>query len=300
MTSGATILATCPSRTAIAGNPSDGYGGAVLSTPIDDLVASAASSPADAFRVDTSDAELRRLLDATAAEFEAITDTLPNIAVSASTTIPRSVGLAGSSALIVATLRVLSAAASVDLKPSDLAAAAHRIERERLSIVGGRQDPIVQSAGRPVLMDFDAPDKTVAVTPVEIGPDIALFVAWDGSYSESSDVAHRMLRRRAADPSNRPLLTELADQARDAAEAIRGRDSERLGTAINRTFDLRCELTEIDRRQIRLVTIGREAGAATNSAGSGGSIVGLAPTAVALPRLRSTYEDAGCTFLEIY
>ena len=300
MTDDASIIATCPARAAIAGNPSDGYGGAVLSTPLDELVASAAGRPADRFGIDAAGDDVHRLLDATSDEFEAMVGRLPPLELSASTTIPRSVGLAGSSALILAALRVLAAATSTDWTPLDLAGAALRIERDRLSIVGGKQDPVVQAAGRPVLMDFASSDELAAVTAVEFGPEIALFVAWDAGYTESSDVAHTILRRRASDPSRAPLIDELARQAHAAVAAIRRRDVGAFAATINRTFDLRRELTEIDRRQIRLVEIGREAGAATNSAGSGGSVIGLADTIADLSTLRSVYDRAGCGFLEIY
>lgn len=299
MSSGTTTIAVCPARAAIAGNPSDGYGGAVLSVTVDDLLASAAGRPHDRFEVDARDPDLARLLDATAAEFELTTGRLPDLHLSASTTIPRSVGLAGSSALIVAALRVLASETHRSWTPLELARIVLRVERERLEIAGGMQDPVVQAANRPVLMEFST-DGAVAVSSVDLHADLVLFVAWDPAYSESSDVAHRALRRRAELPENRRLLEQLAELARGAAVAAERGDVATLATAIDETFDLRRELTEIDPRQVELVEIGRRAGAATNSAGSGGSVIGLARTVGDLPAIRTAYDDAGCELIEIY
>ena len=66
-----------------------------------------------------------------------------------STTIPRSVGLAGSSAIVIAALR----AAGVDLEPPEVAELALAIERDDLGIAAGLQDRAVQAFDQPVLVD---------------------------------------------------------------------------------------------------------------------------------------------------
>ena len=44
MPTGRSVVATCTARAALAGNPSDGYGGAVLAVPVPDLFATVATS----------------------------------------------------------------------------------------------------------------------------------------------------------------------------------------------------------------------------------------------------------------
>ena len=66
--------------------------------------------------------------------------------------IPRSVGLAGSSAIVVATLRALARPGDPAPDPLELAKLALLVEQD-LGIVAGLQDRAVQATGEPVLVD---------------------------------------------------------------------------------------------------------------------------------------------------
>ncbi len=65
MPTGRSIVTTCPARAALAGNPSDGYGGAVVAVPVPDLAAFASTEPADRFSIRAGDPELDRLARST-------------------------------------------------------------------------------------------------------------------------------------------------------------------------------------------------------------------------------------------
>src|SRR5438477_3723375 len=82
-------------RAALAGNPSDLYGGAVLAVTLPSLTAHVVAEPADELVVEPQNA----LVEAAARRLGATAK------LAWSTTIPRSVGLGGSSALVIATLR---------------------------------------------------------------------------------------------------------------------------------------------------------------------------------------------------
>jgi glucuronokinase len=295
MPTGRSIVSTCPARAALAGNPSDGYGGAVVAIPIPDLTAMASATEADEPAVLTTDPELRRLLDATVTAFTVEIGPLPPLAVSASTTIPRSVGLAGSSALIIAALRVLAAWTGHRWEPMELARIALAIERDRLGVEAGLQDRLVQAIGTPVAMTFDP----VGYERLELPEHHTLFVAWQTDAGEPSGVLHRSLRRRfdAGDPPVVVAMRSLAVQAGRARRGIEVGDAALLADAMDASFDLRASIVDVGDRQRRLVDIGRRGGAAVNSAGSGGSVVGLARRRVDLPRLQRAYESAGATFL---
>jgi glucuronokinase len=290
MSTGRSVVATCPARAALAGNPSDGYGGAVVAVPIPDLCATVATSEADEFAIHVADPELRRLLDATAAVFAEEVAPLPAVSLSASTTIPRSVGLAGSSAFVIATLRALGGWSGLRWDRLALARLALAVERDRLGIQAGLQDRLVQSVGRPVSMTFDP----VGFEPLDIDEDLPLFVAWSTGAARSSDAVHRSLRRRhdAGDPEVHELMRALAVQAQAADRAVRDRDRAGLAAAIDRTFDLRTRLVDVGDAQQRLVRIGRRFGAAVNSAGSGGSVVGLAPSTDDVEAIIEAYRRA--------
>ena len=296
MPTGRSFASTCSARAALAGNPSDGYGGAVVAMPIDAMFAMASTTEASGFEVDAADPELHKLLATTGDAFQDYVGSLPDVRLSASTNIPRSVGLGGSSALVIAALRALGAWATIRWEPIELAHLALSVERDRLGIEAGLQDRLVQVTGRAASMTF-AP---ITVDVIDL-PDWPFFIAWAPSAAEMSDAVHRSVRRRyeAGDPDVHIAMIELAEQATIARMAIDHADRQRLGEAMTRTFELRTTMIDVGPAQRRLVDIGQRAGAAVNSAGSGGSIVGLANDDDHVTELQGIYESAGAMFLSV-
>jgi len=94
-------------------------------------------------------------------------------------------------------------------------------------------------------------------------------------------------------------MAELAVQARRAHRAIVDDDRDLLADAMDRSFVLRAAMVEIPPLQQVLVDVGRRAGAAVNSAGSGGSVVGIARDEAHLEALRSAYAEAGAGFCDL-
>ena len=295
MPTGRSLVSTCVARAALAGNPSDGYGGAVVAVPVNDLAAMASVTEADRFTIRAGNRDLAQLLKASADAFSEAQGALPDVTLSASTSIPRSVGLAGSSALVIATLRALAALVNHRWEPIELAELALSIERDRLGIAAGLQDRLVQAVNRPVSMTFDP----VSYHELALPTTMTLFVAWNPHGSQPSDTLHRSLQRRfdGGDPQVESAMHELAVQASRARKAIEHGDMLVLGDAMDRSFDLRASITEIDSTQQMLIDLGRAAGAAVNSAGSGGSVVGLTSQVDDVPALRSSYEDHGFELL---
>lgn len=298
MPTGRSVVATCAARAALAGNPSDGYGGAVVAVPVPDLCATVAATEADEFGVVTSDPDLRRLLSAAADGFAESVGPLPQVTVSASTTIPRSVGLAGSSALVIAALRALGGWSEHQWDRIALAELALSIERDRLGIAAGLQDRLVQAVGSAVAMTFDP----VGYAVLNPDPDLPLFVAWSRGDAQPSGTVHRSLRRRydAGDEQVHDTMRALVVQARRAERAIRDRDATLLGEAMDATADLRPRLVEVPASQQRMIAIGRASGAAVNSAGSGGSVVGLASRRDRLDDVIAAYRSEGLEAIELF
>jgi glucuronokinase len=291
------VATSCPARAALAGNPSDGYGGAVVAVPIDDLFAVATTNEVDRFGVTASDPDLHRLLSATADAFADSVGALPPVELAASTTIPRSVGLAGSSALVIAALRSLAAWSGHRWAPIDLAELALEVETDRLGIAAGLQDRLVQAAGELVAMHFDP----VACDVLERPDGLRLFVAWQVGAAETSDTVHRSLRRRfdGGDERVRSAMTDLAQQAELAHDAIAGGSLGQLAAAMDRSYELRKTIIAVSPEQEALVETGRRARAAVNSAGSGGSVVGLARSDLHLEQLESVYRESGAGWTTI-
>src|SRR5512132_2136068 len=132
-------------RAALAGNPSDGYGGAVLAACVPRLAARARATAADEPLSDPPSA----LVDATIARFAH-----GPCAVRWETTVPREVGLGGSSAIVTATVRALCALHGHALEPDELAEMVLAVEVEDLGIAAGPQDRYAQAHEGLVLMDF--------------------------------------------------------------------------------------------------------------------------------------------------
>jgi glucuronokinase len=284
--------AEVPARAALAGNPSDGYGGRTLAVTIPAWRARVEVSPGAA-RIDPPDQEGSALMRAAIEQF-GIT---PDFTLRWATTIPRQVGLAGSSALITAALKAMAAATGTELEPDRLATMAWESETG-LGIVAGPQDRVVQAHGGLVAMDFDpehgAIGKAEVLDPALLPP---LFVAWQRVPSTSSHHYHVHLRRRHAegDPDVLQALGRLAGVAGAARYALVARDHATFARCLDASFELRRRLGPLDPDHVALIECAREHGASANYAGSGGAIVGTLPADP--DPLRQALAAQGCGML---
>ena len=213
----------------------------------------------------------RELVDATVRRFSEDVAEVTGIDLVARTDIPRSVGLAGSSAIVIATLRVLESVSGTELSDDTIASLAHTVERVDLGIAGGWQDQVIQSRGVPLLMEFGEPRVARRLEPAPI----SLYLAWSERASEPSGDSHAELRRHAHRSAD--LMRELAALARTAATAMEAGDLDELRSAIDSTFDIRCRLMTINPVHRSTIETARAHGAAANFAGSGGAVVGVVP-----------------------
>jgi len=210
--------------------------------------------------------------------------------------VPRQVGLAGSSAIVVAGLRALSAWFGLALAPAVVAELAWRAETEELGIAAGPMDRVVQAHEGFLAMDFGQPWTHVALDPACLPP---MFIAWDAEPGRDSGAVHAPVRARweRGEPEVVAAVAELGRLAGDGVEALRQRDATRLGRLIERNFEVRARVWGLDPRDGELVAIGRRRGAAVKLAGSGGAVVGLVRDAEHGAALAEAYRDAGCGFL---
>ena len=300
------VRASASARAGLVGNPSDAFGGAVVAAPVPGLAAEVAVADADRLAVEGPADESswsgvpallehvdrygheggRRLVTAAVARLArhaGQVDDRPFV-VRWSTTIPRSVGLAGSSALVVATLRAVAARWGVDLAPEQLAGLALEAERDELGIAAGLQDRAVQASASTVLVDGGRFRPLAAPAP------ILLAVAWDPAAASPSARYHADLRRRFEDgePDVVSAVEELADLAREAADAVERGDADALAERVGATWQLRRRLGAVAPAQDALVAAAASVGLTATSAGSGGSVVAVAPEPDALRRLAAT------------
>lgn len=305
----ASIEISVPARVHLAGNPSDGYGGAVLSTVVPDWAATVVASTAERFRVVGPDRSWDHL-DALRDEVERVghdsgdrlvtaalvtLDRLlpgelarPPIEIAWSTSIPRSVGLGGSSAIVVATMTAAFRLWGLDVPLAELAEAALAAEVDELGIGAGLADRVAQVWRRPVLTDNREPHPVA--TPVPVTAPIPATVAWSPDAAEPSGTYHQQLRARfdSGDGEVRAAMHDLACLADAGAEALLASDVDGLGTALDASLATRCSLGDVPPRALAPVDDLRSAGAAVNFAGSGGALVCVgAPLDVVQSTLRS-------------
>jgi glucuronokinase len=259
-------------RAALAGNPSDGYGGATLAVVVRDFHAEVEAVPASEPLLAPESALVR----ATAARFEReLCPGAPPAAITLRTSVPRAVGLGGSSAIVIATARALCELHSLTVPPDELAAFALAVETEDLGIAAGLQDRVAQVYGGLTFMDFRA-GVYEPLDPALLPP---LFVAWNAEAAGDSGVTHGELRARfeQGEPAVLAALADLAELARAARSALLARDASAFARCVDGSFDARRRMLTLDERHAAMIELARELGASANYTGSGGAIVGCCP-----------------------
>lgn len=330
------IVGSAPARVGLLGNPSDGYGGRTLGLAVPAFEAIVEVEPSDRLEIVESDddrpvwsslADLVERVDrhgyGTGPQLLAATvRTLADVAASVGhpgfdrlgaviryrTTIPRSVGLAGSSALVVAALRALGEVTGLELPPPVLASVALRVETEQLGITAGLQDRVVQSLGGLVAMNFGETtvDARFGVShgyyhqldPSALPP---LYVAYREGAAEPSDGYHRRLRARfeQGDTTVRDTLHHLAGLAVEGEAALRWHDGDRFAELLGENMLLRHRLGPLPDSQLELVDAAERAGSPATFAGSGGAVVGAYADAEQLDRVAAEMATLDAQILPI-
>lgn len=324
-----------PARVGILGNPSDGYGGRTLGLAVDQFAATVTlepldagdgsieivPGPGDAPQWSSPDDLIDRFdrfgpgssTDLVLAAVRTFMDVVDSIGhrrpsgfrLSTSTTIPRQVGLAGSSALVIATLRCLAEAVDLEIPDHVLPSIALRVETEGLGIAAGLQDRVVQTYGGLVAMDFGTPtvDARFAVShgdyerldPATLPP---LFLAYRPMAAASSGTYHVEIRSRfdRGDAIVHDVMRQLATLVTEGRAALRWGATERFAALIARNMELRRALASIPDEQLALIDVADELGLPATFTGSGGAIVGsYDPSAVdggaGLEQIASAFAD---------
>ncbi len=289
--------ASALARTGLVGHPSDGYGGATLAVTLDNFAAEVEVAHAPTLDIaPASDDQWPEggapLVRAALARFERDCAPLPGpVRIRYRSTIPREVGLGGSSAIVIATLRALAQHAGTEIETGRLPAIALACETEELGIAAGLQDRVVQAYGGLVFMDF----ARGAYEPLDASALPPLFLAWHAAAGGSSGAAHAGVRARfdAGDVRVTGAMRTLAQLAHDARAALQKNDTDAFAAALDAGYDVRAAVFELDPRHAALVACARELGLSATYTGSGGAIAGIASDPEAVDALRARLEPDG-------
>jgi glucuronokinase len=297
-------------RAGLVGNPSDGYHGKTLSIIVRNF-------SAECILYEWEDVELvwteldqsrfrsvhelvrdvklhgyyggMRLVKATVKKFVeyCVRHNLPlhdrNFSIRYQSDIPRQVGLAGSSAIIVAALRCLSDFYGVSIPRHVQPSLALSVEVEELGITAGLQDRVIQVYEGLVYMDFgrdkmheEAGYFCGAYEPLEPALLPPLYLAYSADASEPTEVFHNDIRGRfnRGEPAVVKAMERCASLAAEARDGILQGEVTRFGKCIDENFDQRRSIYQLPARQVEMVEVARRCGASAHFAGSGGAIVG--------------------------
>lgn len=329
------IRTTATARAGLVGNPSDGYHGRTISVPVGNFRATCVlydwpdveivPASADASRFNSisalaEDVQLHgyyggiRLVKATIKRFHdycrdsgIALDDHRTFSVRYETTVPQQVGLAGSSAIITATLRALCKFFAVEVPLHLQPALILSVETRELGIAAGLQDRVVQAFAAPVFMDFSPENlkregdlEYYHYAPMAASLFPPLYVAYRTDLSEPTERAHGDVRDRyyRGDPKVVEVMGRLArvtSRVRDLLDAGKG---ELIGPHLDENFDLRCEIYNVSEGNRLLVSTARKLGCSAKLAGSGGAIVGTYPDEATFARLVEAMAELNCRVIK--
>ncbi len=256
-----TLISVCTvhARAALAGNPSDLHGGAVLAIPVRAFTAEVGVSnyPRGGRLVGAP-----KVVSAALARVGA-----DGYRVTWASDIPKRVGLGGSSALVIA---ALGASRRAPADPLELAQLALSVERDDLGIVSGLQDRAVQAFDEPVLVDLAA---AAIVRPITPPAQLRFVIAWlPEAASDSGDYHRERLASRRAVAAG---MGELARIARAAADGFEAGDAPALARLMDESASVRRGVASLPPAHEELADAVRAAGLSPNSTGSGGAVVAV-------------------------
>ena len=296
-------------RAGLIGNPSDGYHGKTIAVGIPDYFAQVVMyewedlelipSQEDQSRFKNiddlaSDDDLHgyyggiRLVKATIKKFVEFCRGRyelhdKNFSIRYESNIPRAVGMAGSSAIIVATLRALIEFYKVDIPLHIQPSLVLSVETDELGIAAGLQDRVIQVYDGLVYMDFTT-DAMSEEQGLQCGSYERLpienlcnaYVAFNTQAGQPTEVFHNDLKGRfqLGEPAVVDAMLQFAELTDRAKNAIETGDSELLSKLINENFDIRASICQLPSEQVAMVEAARSVGASAKFAGSGGAIVG--------------------------
>lgn len=291
-------VGTAYPRAGLLGNPSDIYGGRVVAFSFENFQAEVTVESAPALDIDPAGGLLGALWTLFA-ERHLPAGAVPTFRMRFASSIPRQVGLAGSSAILVAGLRALMDRFAVRIAPIMQAELALEVESELLGIVAGPMDRVIQVFEGLQYIDCKRPLRAEGVRPIDPARLPPAFVAYDPHPGEESGAVHSPVRERwlRGDPDVRRAIAIFPGFADRGHACLQRGDVRGLMPLVDANFDTRASIFDISERNRELVRVGREHGAATGFAGSGGAVVGLVEDAARLPVLEAAYRRAGFEFI---
>ncbi|MBO9638335.1 MAG: GHMP kinase, partial [Siphonobacter aquaeclarae] len=244
-------------RAGLLGNPSDGFFGKTLSISVRNFGASVTLWQSPELHIEQQEADANTfrsifhlvdtvgqigynggipLIKAAIRKFttycleEGIRLPNRNFTIRYSSSIPRQVGLSGSSAIIVATMRALMQFYDVEIPLEYLPTLVMKSETEELGITAGLQDRVIQCYEGCVYMDFQRQliESRGFGNYERVDPQALpkLYLAYNTDMSKVSGKVHNDVKARfeRGEPLVVDTLSQIADLARQGKDAVERQD----------------------------------------------------------------------------
>lgn len=226
-----------------------------------------------------------------------------NFTIGFSSTIPDRLGLAGSSAIVTASIKAMMQFYGIEIPKPILANLILSVEKDELHIGAGLQDRVAQVYGQPVFMNFDKAlmeqqgygeympfDKTL-LPPV--------YIAYRTELAEGSEITHNDFAKRYADGNEAvhaaiKQWSNLTDQAWARLQS----GNKNISDLLNANFDLRKQVMNVNVGNEELVRTARSVGASAKFTGSGGAIIGTYENEEMFNELVAAMKNIGAEVLK--
>ncbi|MBW3624130.1 MAG: hypothetical protein KY468_12050 [Armatimonadetes bacterium] len=310
------IEASSPGRAGIVGNPTDMYGGNVLSTSLSER-ATATLRPADSLQVESSGVHgviaskedlqpTGDYLDIIKAVLTHFWEDLPhrNFALACRTEVPASSGLAGSTALCAALTGAILRFIGRELPPHWVAEECRIIEREVMGVQCGFQDQYmtifggrnyIDTRGKERLQGAATGEPLATVEPLaHLSPDPPFLLASTGVERHSGQ-AHTPIRQRweEGDPAVIEGYERVIELGRMGKKALLAGNWDALGSYMNENHAIHAGFGGSHPACDHLIQAARDSGAygaKLAGAGAGGTIIALCKDS---EKTEAALRDAG-------
>ena len=305
------IRASAPGRAGILGNPTDGYGGTVISSSVAER-AWCELAPSDVWKLrigqQTQEIHSKDDLEIRGDDLDVARSVLlalwpvPPAALVAGTDIPMRAGLSGSTAILASILGAVLEHLERSLSRYEIAELARTIEFNIMNITCGFQDQYMIVFGGQNYMDFrlkepGAPDPHpfATVEPLPLHEAGCSLILGHTGVQRISGSVHKGLRERWIDGEEAVVegYLEIARMAREGKKAILRGDWLTVGKLMNDNHAIQRDLGGSGESNEALIKAALDAGALgakLAGAGKGGTIIALCDEA---DRVKAAIDAAG-------
>lgn len=320
-------------RAGLLGNPSDGYFGKTISIIVRNFSANVSLYESPELHIEPQEEDLHvyrniyhlvesvgltgyyggaRLLKAAIKKFfeyctrQGHTFSHHNFTIRYRSSIPRQVGLAGSSAIITAAMRALMRFYDIDIPVEILPNIVLSAETDELGINAGLQDRVVQAYEGCVYMDFDRAlmeqRNYGRYEQMNLSHLPKLYIAYRTDLSKESGKVLNTIKARWEEGDEEVVntLNRIACIAEEGRDAIQRKHYKKLHRLMDENFDCRARIMEITDRNMELIKTARGCGASAKFTGSGGSIIGIYKDDEMLNRLAVELKKVNARVIKPY